>query len=402
MASDPHRLDTLEGDAPGFATLALRHGTQRSDFGEHSDALFLTSSFVFENAEQAAARFANAEAGNIYTRFTNPTVTAFQDRLAALEGTECCIATASGMAAIITTVMALLKAGDHIVCSQHVFGSVLPLLNQIVKKFGVDTTWVASADPAVWHAAMRPNTRLVFLETPSNPTLQVYDIAAISAICRSAGAIFAVDNCLATPALQQPARFGADLVIHSATKHIDGQGRVIAGAICGSRTLIHDGGIYNFVRTSGPVMSPFNAWVCLKGLETLSLRVRAQSEAASQLAHWLQKQPNVRTVHYPLLADNPQRALTLQQQSAGGALVSFEVEGGREGAFRLINATRMLSITGNLGDVRTTVIHPATTTHGRLTDAERATVGVTEGLVRVSVGLEAMADIQADLARGLA
>lgn len=384
-----------------FDTLALRHGTQRSDFGEHSDALFLTSSFVFDSAEQAAARFANTEAGNIYTRFTNPTVTAFQDRLAALEGMESCIATASGMSAIMTTVMALLRAGDHIVCSQHVFGSVLPLLNQIVKKFGVDTTWVASTDPAAWQAAMQSNTRLVFLETPSNPTLQVYDIGAIAQICRQHNAIFAVDNCVATPALQRPAEFGADLVIHSATKHLDGQGRVIAGAICGSRSLIHDGGIYNFVRTAGPVISPFNAWVCLKGLETLSLRMKAQSETALAIATWLSKHPRVDRVYHPLLGDNPQRQLAASQQSAGGALLSFDVKGGRDAAFRVINATRMLSITGNLGDVRTTIVHPATTTHGRLTDAERVAVGVGDGLIRLSVGLEAIADIQADLARGL-
>jgi O-succinylhomoserine sulfhydrylase len=396
----PPNLPNDDG-VPAFETLALRHGSQRSDFGEHSDALFLTSSFVFESAEQAAARFANAEAGNIYTRFTNPTVTAFQDRLSALEGTECCIATGSGMAAIVTTVMALAKAGEHIVCSLHVFGSVLPLLNQIVKKFGVDTTWVASTDPADWQAAMRPNTRLVFLETPSNPTLQVYDIPAIAAICRQAGAVFVVDNCLATPALQRPAALGADLVIHSATKHIDGQGRVIAGAICGSRALVHDGGIYNFVRTAGPVISPFNAWVCLKGLETLALRMRAQSSAAFELAEWLARQPSVERVYYPFLGDAAQVALAKSQQEAGGALVSFEVKGGREAAFRVINSTRMISITGNLGDVRSTIIHPATTTHARLTDAERAAVGVGEGLVRLSVGLEAVADIRADLARGL-
>jgi O-succinylhomoserine sulfhydrylase len=387
--------------AMALETRALREGTQRSSFGEHSDALFLTSSFVFDNAAQAAARFANQEPGNIYTRFTNPTVTAFQDRLASLEGTECCIATASGMAAIMTVILGLLKSGDHIVCSKHVFGSVLPLLNQIAARFGVATTWVASTEAHMWAAAIQPNTRLAFLETPSNPTLQVYDIAAISAVCKRAGVILAVDNCLATPALQRPAEFGADVVIHSATKHIDGQGRVIAGAICASRALIHDGGIYNVIRTAGAVISPFNAWVCLKGLETLPLRMQAQSQAALALAEWLSQQPKVTRVHYPLLGDVATTSLTRRQQSAGGALVSFEVRGERAGAWHVIDHTRVMSITGNLGDVRSTIVHPATTTHARLTPEERAEVGVSEGLIRVSVGLEALADLTADLARGL-
>jgi O-succinylhomoserine sulfhydrylase len=383
-------------------TLAVRAGTQRSDFGEHSDALFLTSSFVFANAAQAAARFANTEPGNIYTRFTNPTVTAFQDRLAALERCEACIATGSGMAAIMTVVMGLLKHGDHIVASKHVFGSVLPLLNQIVGKFGVETTWVASTDPEHWRAALRPNTRLAFLETPSNPTLQVYDIAAIADHCHRANVWLAVDNCLATPALQRPVEFGADLVIHSATKHIDGQGRVIAGAICGSKALILDSGIYNFVRTAGPVLSPFNAWVCLKGLETLPLRMREQSARALAIAQWLTSQAGVTRVFYPGLEGGLARELTQRQQSAGGALVSFVVAGGQERAWRVIDAMRVASITGNLGDVRSTIVHPATTTHARLTAAERDEVGVSDGLIRLAVGLDSEQDLRADLAQALA
>jgi O-succinylhomoserine sulfhydrylase len=305
------------------------------------------------------------------------------------------------MAAILTTVLGLLKSGDHIVASKHVFGSVLPLFNQLIAKFGVTTSWVASADPSAWQKAMRHETRLVFLETPSNPTLQVYDIAAIARVAHAGGALLAVDNCLATPALQQPLAHGADLVIHSATKYLDGQGRVIAGAIAGSKALVIEGGIYNLVRTGGPVISPFNAWICLKGMETLRLRMEAQSQSAAQLVDWLRTHPRVQKVYYPGLGSDHQAALVERQQTRAGAMVGFEVRGGKADAFQVINACRTISITGNLGDTRSTIIHPGTTTHARLTEAERTEVGVTPGLVRLSVGLEAVADLQADLARGL-
>ncbi len=382
-----------------FDTLAVRAGLLRSDFQEHSEALSLTSSFVYKNAAEAARRFANEEPGFIYSRFTNPTVTMFQDRLAALEGAEACVATSTGMAAISSTVMGLLKSGDHLISSRSVFGTVVPLFDQICKKFGIETSWVSPANVDEWRAAIRPNTRLLFSETPSNPLAEICDIAALADISRKANAVLAIDNCLLTPALQRPIEHGADLVIHSATKYLDGQGRVLAGAVCGRKELIEP--IYGFVRTAGPALSPFNAWICLKGMETLRLRVEAQSHSTYQLAKWLQSQPQVTKVHYAGLDSHPQYALAYRQADAQGAVVSFEVKGGREAAWKVIDSVRMISITANLGDSKTTITHPATTTHARISQAERDASGIAEGLLRVAVGLEDVRDIQADLLLGL-
>jgi len=382
-------------------TLGVRAGGLRSDFGEHSEALVLTASFVFKSASQAARRFANEEPGNIYSRFTNPTVAMFQSRLAALEGAQSCVATATGMAAVATTAMGLLSAGDHVVAARGVFGTVVPLLNQILGRFGVQTTWVDATDLDAWRAALRPNTKLLFAETPSNPVCEIVDIAGLASIAREAGAILAIDNCMCSPALQRPIDFGADLVVHSATKYIDGQGRVLGGAIAGRRDLV-DGPLFNFVRTAGPAISPFNAWVCLKGLETLRLRVETQSARALELARWLEAHPGVERVNYPGLESHPQHALAMRQQSSGGAVLSFVVRGGREAAWRAIDGTRLASITANFGDTKSTICHPATTTHGRLPPAEREAAGVVEGLVRLAVGLEDVADLRADLERGLA
>jgi len=381
-------------------TLAVRAGIARSQFNEHSEALYLTSSFVFENAAQAAARFQGNEPGNIYSRFTNPTVTAFQDRLAALEGAEACVATASGMSAILATAMALLKSGDHVVSSSGVFGATVQLFSSILSKFGVETDYVDGTDPKAWKAALRPGTRLLYLETPSNPLTEVFDIEALARLAHDAGALLVVDNCFCTPALQRPLDLGADLVIHSATKYLDGQGRVLGGAVLGKRDLVMDG-IYSFLRTAGPSLSPFNAWVLLKGLETLRIRMEAQSRSALELARWLQAHPRVSKVYYPGLPSHPQYELATKQQRSGGAVVSFEVEGGRRAAWSLIDSTRMISITANLGDTKTTITHPATTTHGRISEAARSRAGITEGLVRIAVGLESMKDIRADLERGL-
>lgn len=382
-----------------FDTLAVRAGHIRSDFQEHSETLSLTSSFVYASAAEAARRFANEEPGFIYSRFTNPTVTMFQDRLAALEATEACIATSTGMAAIASTVMGLLKSGDHIISSRSVFGTVVPLFNQICKKFGVDTSWVSPANIDEWRAAVRPNTRLLFSETPSNPLAEICDIAALADIAKRANAVLAIDNCLLTPALQRPVEHGADLVIHSATKYLDGQGRVLAGAVCGRKELIDP--IYGFVRTAGPALSPFNAWICLKGVETLRLRVEAQSRSAFQLAQWLETLPQVVKVHYAGLESHPQYGLAYRQANSQGAVVSFEVKGGRAAAWKVVDAVRMISITANLGDTKTTITHPATTTHARISQAERDASGVSDGLLRVAVGLEAVSDIQADLAQGI-
>lgn len=382
------------------STLGVRAGTARSQFNEHSEALYLTSSFVFDSAQQAAERFTGPDGGYVYSRFTNPTVTMFQDRLAALEGAGACVATASGMSAILATTMALLKAGDHIVCSKAVFGSTVTLYSGILSKFGLQTTFVSPTDVREWEKALRPSTKLLFLETPSNPLGEVSDIAALAAVARKAGAMLAVDNALCTPALQRPLALGADLVIHSATKYLDGQGRVLGGAVLGAKGPSMDG-IFGFLRTAGPSLSPFNAWVILKGMETLELRMLAQSERALELARWLEGHPKVAKVHYPGLPSHPWHALAMRQQRAGGAIVSFEVKGGREAAWKVIDSTRMISITGNLGDVKTTITHPATTTHGRITPEARAAAGITEGLVRVAVGLEAVEDVKADLARGL-
>ena len=387
-------------DKAEFDTLALRTGIHRSQFGEHSEAMYLTSSFVFENAAQAAARFTGGAEGNIYSRFTNPTVSAFQERLAALEGAEACVATASGMSAILATAMAVLKAGDHVRCSASVFGSTVQLFSNIMGKFGVDTTFVVGASVAAWEEALRKNTRLMFLETPSNPLTEIADIAALAAVSRRASALLAVDYCFCTPALQLPLQLGADLVIHSATKYLDGQGRVLGGAVLGARGPVMDG-VYAFLRTAGPSLSPFNAWVLLKGLETLRIRMDAQSQAALQLAQWLEAHLGVERVYYPGLPSHPQHELAKKQQRLGGAVVSFEVKGGRAAAWRVVDATRMISITANLGDTKTTITHPATTTHGRISAEARKAAGISEGLLRVAVGLEALSDIQADLERGL-
>jgi len=380
-------------------TLAVRAGQERSQFGEHSEALYLTSSFVFASAAQAAARFSGEEEGNVYSRFTNPTVTMLQERLAALEGAEACIATASGMAAILSTLMALLKAGDHIVAARGIFGASQQMFGNLMPRFGVTTTFVTGSAPASFQAALQPNTKLVFVETPSNPLTEVFDIAALADIAHQAGALLVVDNCFCTPVLQRPLELGADLIIHSATKYLDGQGRVLGGAVCGGKGLVEE--VFKFMRTAGPTLSAFNAWVILKGLETLKIRMQAQSASALDLARRLEALPGVARVFYPGLPSHPQHALAMRQQATGGAIVAFEVKGGRAEAWRVIDACRMLSITANLGDVKTTLTHPASTTHGRISPEARAESGITEGLLRVAVGLEAVDDIEADLRRGL-
>jgi O-succinylhomoserine sulfhydrylase len=384
------------------ATQGVRAGQRRTEFREHSEALFLTSSFVFESAGQAAASFSGAGSDDrfVYSRFTNPTVAMFQDRLAALEGAESCVGTSSGMSAILATAMALLKAGDHIVCSNAVFGATVQLFGGILARFGVETSFVSPTRIVEWERAVRPSTRLFFLETPSNPLTEISDIAALAAIARRAGALLAVDNALCTPALQRPLDLGADLVIHSATKHLDGQGRVLGGAVLGPAKIVQEQ-IFPFLRTAGPSLSPFNAWVILKGMETLELRVRAQSAAALELARWLEGQRAVTRVFYPGLASHPQHVLAARQQSAGGTVLSFEVKGGRDAAWKVIDSTRLISITANLGDVKSTITHPATTTHGRISPEARAAAGISDGLVRIAVGLEAVADLQDDLSRGL-
>ena len=380
-------------------TLAIRAGIHRSQFNEHSEALYLTSSFVFGSAAQAAARFSGEEPGNIYARFTNPTVTAFQERLAALEGAEFCVATSSGMAAILASVMGLLSAGDHIVASRSIFGTTVQLFSNILKRFGIETTYVSLTDVDAWKAAIQPNTKLLFVETPSNPLTEVCDIAALSAVAKQAGAWLAVDNCFCTPVLQRPLELGADIVIHSATKYLDGQGRVLGGAVLGSKLLLE--GVYGFLRTAGPTMSAFNAWVILKGLETLKIRMDAHANSAMILAQWLEQHPQVARVYYPGLKSHPQHKLAMQQQKSGGGILSFEVKGGKDAAWRVIDHTKMISITANLGDTKTTITHPATTTHSRVSAEARATAGIGDGLLRVAVGLEAIEDIKADLARGL-
>ncbi len=383
-----------------LSTLGVRAGTARSQFNEHSEALFLTSSFVFENSAQAAARFTGPDGGFVYSRFTNPTVSMFQDRLAALEGAGACVATASGMSAILATSMALLKAGEHVVCSNAVFGATVQLYVTILSRFGIETTFVSPTKPAEWQRAVRPNTKLFFLETPSNPLGEVSDIAALAKLAKKAGAVLVVDNALCTPVLQRPIEFGADLVIHSATKYLDGQGRVLGGAVLGKKGPAMDA-VFGFLRTAGPSLSPFNAWVILKGMETLEIRMLAQSARALELARWLEKHPKVARVYYPGLKSHPQHALAMRQQRTGGALVSFDVKGGRKAAWKVIDSTKLISITGNLGDVKTTITHPATTTHGRITPQARAAAGIGDGLVRVAVGLEAFEDLKTDLAQGL-
>ena len=387
-------------------TIAVREGLPATAWGENAEALFLTSSFVHPDAETAARRFANEEEAFVYSRFSNPTVMMMERRLAAMEGTEACIATSSGMAAIMLLFMGLLKAGDHVVCSQSVFGSTIKLLQGEFGKFGVQSTFVSQTDVEAWRAAMQPNTKLLFAETPSNPLTEVCDIAALARIAHEGGALLAVDNCFCSPALQQPVKLGADLIIHSGTKYLDGQGRVIAGAICASEALVNDKFV-PVMRSAGMSLSPFNAWVVLKGLETLSIRMRAQSEKALQLARWLEEQPQVGKLYYPGLASHPQHELAMRQQSGlGGAVVSFIVQGdtpeaARANAFAVIDATRICSITANLGDTKTTITHPASTSHGRLTEAQRQAAGITQGMIRVAVGLEDVEDLKADLALGL-
>jgi O-succinylhomoserine sulfhydrylase len=380
-------------------TLAVRAGQERSQFGEHAEALYLTSSFVFENAAQAAARFSGAEGGNVYSRFTNPTVTMFQQRLAALEGAEACVATASGMSAILSTVMALCQAGDHVIAARGIFGATQQLFGTILPRFGIETSFVAGNDPAAYAAACRPNTKLLFIETPSNPLTEVYDIAAFASVAHTAGALLVVDNCFCSPALQRPLALGADLVVHSATKYLDGQGRVLGGAVCGAKAPVEE--VFKFLRTAGPTLSPFNAWVILKGLETLKIRMQAQSANALDLARRLEAHPAVARVFYPGLPSHPQHELAMRQQATGGAIVSFEVKGGRAEAWRVVDNCKLLSITANLGDTKTTITHPASTTHGRVSPEARAEAGIGEGLLRIAVGLEAVDDIEADLARGL-
>ncbi len=394
----------------GFATLGIRAAELRSGEREHSPAIHLTSSFVFENAAQAAAVFAGTEPGNVYSRFTNPTVRAFEQRLAAMEGGDSCVATASGMSAILATFMSLLRAGDHIVASQTLFGTTINLCNNILAKFGVETTFVAPDDLQAWRSALRPNTKILFVETPNNPLTDLADIRALADIAHDAKALLIVDNCFLTPVLQQPLKLGADIVIHSATKYLDGQGRCMGGAVVGDAERIGRD-VFGFMRTAGPSMSPFNAWVFLKGLETLSLRMRAHCASAHRLALWLREQPAIAHVYYPGLPDHPQHALAQRQHGrlgddadapvAYGGIVSFEVKGGREAAWRVIDATKMLSITANLGDTRTTITHPATTTHGRVPAEARARAGIKDNLIRLAVGLENVEDICADLATGL-
>ena len=390
-------------------TLAVRQGLPPSQWGENSEALFLTSSFVQPDAATAAARFANEEEAFIYSRFTNPTVTMMERRLAALEGAQACIGTSSGMSAILLLGMGLLKAGDHVVCSQSVFGSTIMLFGREFAKFGVETTFVSQTDPDAWRRALKPHTRLLFAESPTNPLTEVCDIRALAAIARSAGAWLAVDNCFCSPALQRPIDYGADIVIHSGTKYLDGQGRVIAGALCASEQLIDDKFV-PVMRSAGMSLSPFNAWVVLKGLETLGIRMQAQSERALKLALWLEQQPAIERVFYPGLPSHPQHALAMAQQSgSGGAVVSFIVTGraqggptvARKNAFHVIDQTKVCSITANLGDTKTTITHPASTSHGRLTEEQRQAAGITQGMIRIAVGLDDVLDIQADLQRGL-
>lgn len=383
----------------GFDSLAVRAGQQRTLEAEHSEPMFLTSSFVFDSAAQAAARFGGSEKGNIYSRFTNPTVRTFEQRLAALEGGERAVATSSGMAAILSTCLALLQAGDHVVCSRSVFGTTNVLFEKYMKKFGVQTTFVPLTDVGAWQAAVNPQTKLFFLETPSNPLCEIADIRALADLAHEHGILLAVDNCFCTPALQRPLEMGADIVIHSATKYIDGQGRCLGGAVVGRQKEMEE--VFGVVRTCGPTMSAFNAWVFLKGLETLRLRMNAHADSALALATWLESRPEVARVHYAGLPSHPQHDLAKRQQSKFGGVVSFELKGGRDEAWRFIDATKLMSITANLGDAKTTITHPATTTHGRLSPEAKAAAGITEGLIRIAVGLEDVADIQKDCERGL-
>lgn len=387
------------------ATRAIRSGSHKTEYGEHSEAMFLTSSFVFDSAAQAAARFAGEEEGNVYARFTNPSVQMFEERLAQLEDTEYCLATASGMAAITTAIMGLLSAGDHIIASKALFGATVQLFVNILSRFGIETTFVDGVDLNEWEKAIRPNTKLFYTETPSNPLCEITDIRALSDLAHKHGILNMVDNCFCSPALQKPVDFGADLIIHSATKYLDGQGRILGGAICGPKDLLKDK-VLPVLRTTGPTLSAFNAWVAFKGLETLDIRMKAQSENALQLAQWLETHPAIKTVYYPGLESHPQYELACKQQKTGGAIVSFEMNAvsevnAREKAWKLIDQTKLVSITANLGDTRSTITHPATTTHGRVSPEAREAAGIRQGLIRIAVGLEDIKDLKADLQGGL-
>lgn len=393
------RLDSDLADV-GQDTLAVRAGQRRTPEAEHGEPLFLTSSYVFRSAADAAARFAGELPGNVYSRYTNPTVRTFEERMAALEGAEQAVATASGMSAILAMVMSLCSAGDHILVSRSVFGATVSLFDKYFKRFGVEVDYVPLTDFSAWQAAFKPNTKLVFVESPSNPLAELVDIAALADLCHERGALLAVDNCFCTPVLQRPLALGADIVIHSATKYIDGQGRCLGGVVAGRSEQMKE--VVGFLRTAGPTLSPFNAWVFLKGLETLRLRMQAHCASAQALAEWLEQQPGVQRVYYAGLPSHPQHELARRQQKGFGAVLSFEVSGGKEDAWRFIDATRLISITANLGDSKTTITHPASTTHGRLAPEERAKAGISDSLVRVAVGLEELDDLKADLARGLA
>jgi len=396
---DAGRLDSdLEG--VGFDTLAVRAGQHRTPEGEHSDPLFFTSSYVFRTAADAAATFAGDKPGNVYSRYTNPTVHSFEERIAALEGGEQAVGTSTGMSAILATVMALCSAGDHVLVSKSVFGSTISLFEKYFKRFGVEVDYVPLAELSGWDAAIKPHTKMLFVESPSNPLAELVDIAALAEIAHAKGALLVVDNCFCTPALQRPLLMGADVVTHSATKFIDGQGRAMGGVVVGRAELMKE--VVGFLRTAGPSLSPFNAWLFLKGLETLSIRMRAHCQSALELAQWLEQQDGIEKVHYAGLESHPQHELAKRQQKAFGAVVSFEVKGGKDGAWRFIDATRLISITANLGDTKTTITHPSTTSHGRLSPQEREAAGIRDSLIRVAVGLEDVADLKADLARGLA
>ncbi|MDE3735171.1 O-succinylhomoserine sulfhydrylase [Pseudomonas sp. BN415] len=393
------RLDSdLEGAA--FETLAVRAGQRRTPEGEHGEAMFLTSSYVFRTAADAAARFAGEVPGNVYSRYTNPTVRTFEERIAALEGAEQAVATASGMSAILAIAMSLCSSGDHVLVSRSVFGSTISLFEKYLKRFGIEVDYPALSDLAGWEAAIKPNTKLLFVESPSNPLAELVDISALAEIAHAKGALLVVDNCFCTPALQQPLKLGADIVMHSATKYIDGQGRTMGGVVAGRAEHMKE--VVGFLRTAGPTLSPFNAWVMIKGLETLRVRMQAHCASALDIAKWLEQQPGVEHVYYAGLESHPQHELAKRQQKGFGAVVSFEVKGGKEAAWRFIDATRMISITTNLGDTKTTIAHPATTSHGRLSPQERANAGISDSLVRLAIGLEDVTDLKADLERGLA
>jgi len=389
----------IDWDELHFETCAVRAGQQRTAEGEQSEAIFPTSSFVFDSAAHAEARFKHIEPGNVYSRFTNPTVRNFEQRLAALEGGEQCVATSSGMAAILSLCLAVLKAGDHIVASRSIFGTTVNLFTNIIGKFAVEVTFVDLIEYNNWERAIKSNTKFLFLETPSNPLNQIADIPKLAELAHAHDCLLVVDNCFCTPALQQPLKLGADVVVHSATKYLDGQGRCIGGAVVGSEPILKE--VYGVLRTAGPTMSPFNAWVFLKGLETLSLRMQAHCTNAANLAHWLNQHPKIDKVYYAGLPEHPQYDIAKKQQKDFGGLISFEVKGNKKEAWSVIDATELLSITANLGDAKTTITHPATTTHGRLTDEQRQAANIKDNLVRVSVGLENIEDIKADLARGL-